>query len=258
MSHWKRSSALAAGIAIVLGALPMSTAGADSTLVANVEVTAVAFTATGAAKVTATYVCPSGYTVQDGFVSVSQAAPGGRLGRYRRFPKLDFTCDGSGHKLVVRFQTARSGVAFDATRPLVVFVYLGPQNTSGDYVVASDIETETQEASVADIEIRDVEFNRSDAARVTAVYRCPDGFTTEYTLANLKSLSEAGIESKYFARRLVCDGSRHELRVTFETTSQGDPLQPDVPYSVWVEFSGSVRGQGRVTARDLDTRTIQA
>ena len=257
-----RISTFTVAIAIVFGFLAVPSAAAESTLLADIEITEVSFTATGAVRASASYVCPSGFAPEDSpftaFATVEQELPDGRLARKKAYPKVNFTCDGTTRRIAVKFQTSRSGDTFHPDVPLEAMMQLRMLNSEGDYVHAYDGETYGNEKLLAYIEIRDVSLTSTGAAKVTGIYQCPGGYTVASTLADM-NLPDEGFEFRRFGRKVECDGTRNNLAVRFHTTGPfGDPPQPDVAYAVGLGFSATADGRTSVSGFTLQTLTIQA
>ena len=219
----------------VLGTLLISTAAAGGTVVADLEITDVEFTARGAVKVTMSYVCPSGYSPaeeEDASASLEQFVDDVQLQRYKRSPGVSFTCDGTSNELTVKFRNAASGEPFHPDVPLFVGAGFFVTNGEGEIVAAGDSETVLEGRVLADLEIQGFELTRTGAAKVTVAYRCPEGYTVDDSIAEVFVPGESGQEFKHFQRKLDCDGSRNELSIRFKTTGSGDPLEPGMQYVV--------------------------
>jgi hypothetical protein len=238
-------------------------ASAESTVLADIEITDVGFTATGAVEVIARYLCPSGFAAEKdssftAFATVEQRLADGRLARKKAYPKVAFICDGTTRQIAVKFQTSRTGERFHPDVPVEGFMQLRLLNSKGDYVVAYDEETYGGGRPLAYIEIQRAQLTAAGAAKVTAIYRCPDGYMVASTLADMNVPNE-GFEFRRFSQKVECDGTRNELAVRFHTTGpSGDPPQADMPYAVGLGFSATADGQRSVGAATLQTITIQA
>lgn len=254
-------SALTVVLTAALGTLAVPSA-ADSSLLADLEITSVAFTATGAVRVTASYVCPSGYAPRarfDALASVFQQVPGGGLDGSRFFG-LRVTCDGTGNEVAVRIPSASTDDAFRPDLPLIVSLSVSASDSEEEDVSAYDRETATVETLVADIGIRSVGFIETGVVRVTGTYVCPDGYRVDSTFALVSQLIGRGtLKIRHFDRRLVCDGTPNKVAVKFQETRSGEPFVPDVENSVQLSFwATSSDGEHLVQASDQDTLIIQA
>jgi hypothetical protein len=254
-----RTTALAIVSAVVLGALGTPAATAESTLLADMEITSIAFPTTGELKVTGSYVCPSGYATRsrfDALASVVQQLHGGGLDGSRFFG-VRITCDGAENEVAVRIPS--SGEAFHPDLPLILSLSVFASNGKED-VSAYDRETATAETLVADIGIRSVGFIKAGVVRVTGTYVCPDGYGVDSTFALVSQLIGRGsLKIRHFDRRVVCDGTPRDIAVKFLETRAGEPFVPDVANSVQLSFGAtSEDGEHLVEANDQRTLTIQA
>lgn len=229
-----RMTLSAVALTAVLGTLPISTAAAGGTVVADLEITDVVFTARGAVKVTMSYVCPSGYSAaaEDASASLEQFVDDVQLQRYKRPPAVSFTCDSTSNELTVKFRNAASGEPFHPDVPLFVGAVFFVTNGEGEIVSADDRETVLEGRVLADLEIQGFELTRTGAAKVTVAYRCPEGYTVDDSTAEVFVPGESGQQFKHFQRKLECDGSRNELSIRFKTTGSGDPLEAGMRYVV--------------------------
>jgi hypothetical protein len=226
-----RTTALAIVSAVVLGALGTPAATAESTLLADMEITSIVFTTTGELKVTGSYVCPFGYATRsrfDALASVVQQLPGGGLDGSRFFG-IRMRCDGAENEVAVRIPS--SGEAFHPDLPLIVSLSVSASNGEEDSVSAYDRETATAGTLVADIGILSVGFIKAGVkagvVRVTGTYVCPDGYGVDFTFALVSQLIGRGtLKIRHFDRRVVCDGTPREVAVKFRETRAGEPFVP--------------------------------
>lgn len=237
-------------------------ATADSMLLADLEVTGLALTTTGALEVGGSYVCPPGYATRgrfDALASVFQQVPGGGLDGSRFFGRR-ITCDGAENEVALRIPEPDAGEAFNSGLPLIVSLSVFASGGEGDSVSAYDRETGTVETLLADIGIGSADFIKAGIVRVTGVYLCPDGYRADSTFALVSQpIGRGTLKIRHFDRRVICDGTPNEVAVKFRATRSGEPFLPDVESSVQLSFGAiSSDGEHLVQATDQMALIIQA
>jgi hypothetical protein len=245
---------------VAVGALAAGTppAVANQLLLADIDITGVSFTPTGAVRVVGAYMCSSGHEAQSEFDRsgyLSQQLPD----TYLESDSESFAviCDDAGHSFSLKFAGSREGETFRRHRPLMASVSLYATSVDGDSVSASHQLTTTGGTTQANIEVGSAAFTGDGAVRVTGSYICPIGSSAYSTTALVSQFAGRGhYKIRHFDRRLDCDGTWNELAVLFRLTRLGEPFQPNLVNSVQLAFTAVGADETLVQASDQDNLVI--
>ena len=246
--------AFAVALLVLAGAVP-ATARTAGSVAADIAIGDVRLTDRLVLRIETTYVCPAGYAVPLSSPPRAEASQQGETGGSSQHKTLgdDLDCDGTPHRLLVRFPHARYGGAWAYglfTQVSVSFEVHRDDPFSS--VAASDLQMATipsgppGRASVAaDIEIERAALSQRGVLRIRAGYVCPDGFAVAPTLPATASARQQTIEEQMRVKTfdgVECDGTPHAIRLRFAHpgSPRGAEWQRDALTSIRLSFQANV------------------
>ena len=248
-------------VALLTSTMP---AGAAETVLMDLDITGVWVTASGGARVSGAYLCPSrpGTPAKvSTVVQVVQEVPDGDGYVYGDNIPFPATCDDLHHPFSVTFAVGRGGELFRPHRPIAASAGLSMTNLDGSPVTVIHRMWMRAGSLLSNVEIGGATFTGAGAIRVTGTYICPIGYTVDQTDARLEQLTGERPGTgriRHFDRRVVCDGTWNEIAVRFRSRRTGEPLEPDLLNAVRLIFGAQDAGGQFLYAEDRDLTIIHA